>query len=90
MINWEDATSYSRGDKERIPSIWHLKVGCLRIAIHRLIRMEGWFVTCYALDIENNPLCSEDINKAKIEGLQLVIKKIEVLEQIKEQINGLI
>lgn len=38
MPQWKDATSYSRDDKERKPTIWSLQLGKLRVSVVCVLR----------------------------------------------------
>ena len=88
MLEWRDKTSYSRGDKERKPRIWELKVGGLRIVIHRIIHYPEWYVSCYDLSIEDNCLYTDDLEEAKAIGIKTIIDRIEELEKAKSILIG--
>jgi len=74
MDEWKDITTYSQGDKERIPSVYEFTIGGFRVAIHRHMDYEKdrWLVSCDALRINKIKLSNKDIEKAKLEGLQFV------------------
>lgn len=84
MLEWKDRTSYSRGDKERIPSIWELEVEGLKIVVHKIIHYPEWYLSCYDLHIEKQCLYTEDVEEAKAEGLKIIIEKIEQLKKAKD------
>ena len=86
MLEWKDASSYSRSDKERIPTVWALKVEGLRIVIHRIIHYPEWYVSCYDLNIEGKCLYTEDLEEAKAKGIDLVIRNIEKFMKVREVI----
>lgn len=86
MLEWKDASSYSRSDKERIPTVWELKIEGLRIVIHRIIHCPGWHISCYDLNIEDEYLYTEDLEEAKAKGLDLVVKNIEKFMKVREVI----
>ncbi len=88
MLEWKDASSYSRNDKERIPTVWELKVGGLRIVVHRIIHYPEWYVSCYNLNIENKCLYTDDVEEAKAIGIKTIINKIEELEKAKSILIG--
>lgn len=78
---WIDATSYSRNEtsKNTVPRSWALGVGHLsRIRVHRhRDDPSAWFLTCYALSIEQACLKAKELEDAKVEALAIVAKKIK-------------
>ncbi len=51
---WKDATSYSRGDRERVPSAWEIVSGALRVVVvsrHRLVPGQ-WVMHCDELRMD--------------------------------------
>ena len=83
-MEWQDKTSYSRADKERVPRILEIKVEGLKVTIHRIIHCEGWYLTVYELNIDDRYLGTEDLEGAKNRGLEVVIGRILKLEKIKD------
>ncbi|MEY8416695.1 hypothetical protein AAK964_10370 [Tissierella praeacuta] len=83
-MEWKDKTSYSRGDKERIPRVLELNIEGLRIVIHRIIHCEGWYLTAYELNINDFFLETEDVVEAKNKGLEVIVGRILKLERIKD------
>jgi len=86
MIEWEDITSHSKGEKDRTPRTWKLTVAsCLTIVVTRhtqyeshdwIMRCEPWF-SCHLLT-------STRIEDAKREAAQKVFMKLELAaEQLK-------
>lgn len=80
-MKWKDSTSYSRDDKERIPSSYDISDGKeLRITVHRLQGIkEDWFVSCPELRIQGKTLQSRDIDAAKREALSIVCREADRL-----------
>lgn len=71
-INWVDVTSYRRGE-DRIPSVWEIRYGCLRIVVTRHIRRPGrWVLDCKPW-FDHHELASSDMEGAKLGALGLVI-----------------
>jgi hypothetical protein len=69
---WQDVTSYSRGERGRKPpNIWQLK-GHLDVQVHRYIHCEGWFLSCRALNLQVEQLTALDADGAKTEALDRV------------------
>lgn len=45
MSEWIDCTSYSRGDKDRTPQSWEMKLGTVRLVVTRTHGVSGiWFI----------------------------------------------
>lgn len=71
-MNWEDTTSYTQSDKERIPRIWQLRIGKMRLVVHRHLHHDPdqWLMTVHGdINIDNRPLLQKDLDKAKREAL---------------------
>jgi len=88
MLEWKDTTSYSRGDKERIPRILEIKVEGLRIVVHRIIHYPEWYVSCYDLNIEDRCLYVDDLYEAKIKAIDIILEKLEGLMRVKEVLEN--
>lgn len=81
---WKDTTSYSRSDTKRIPRIYELKINDLRIIVHRVTHLEGWFLSVYhKLPIRDRFLGDIDIEDAKQEAIKIIIAEISELEKTK-------
>ena len=78
MKEWKDVSSYSRGDKERIPSAWLLKAGYVRIVVHRHIHYpkDQWLLSCEPF-YNNFELKNKDISKAKKSAISMVYKQLK-------------
>ncbi len=72
MKKWKDISSYSQNDKERIPTIWELRIGHLRVVVHRhrWEEPDKWFMSVHGdIDIDKLPLHQKDLEKAQKEAL---------------------
>lgn len=85
-MEWRDGTSYSRGDKERVPRLLELDVEGVVVVIHRIIHCEGWYLTVHKLNIEKVDLNVDSLDDAKIKGVKFVVDYIEKLENIKDRL----
>lgn len=84
---WENCSTYSRGDKERIPSVWKVKVGNLSICVHRHIHHPGkWLLSC-DLFFNNKELKPEGIEQAKCQAVAMV--QVELQKAIDDIIDDL-
>ena len=85
MANWEDETSYSRGDKERVPRTWTCRLGGhLRVTVTRHIHYppDDWLLFCLPF-FDGRVLKAKDIKQAKCEALLLVKEKLrEAMRQL--------
>ena len=74
MSDWEDTTSYSRGERDKAePREWELAFPNIRIKVHRLHGIPGWFLSCHALGVERKDLKCEDLEKAKAKAVNGII-----------------
>jgi hypothetical protein len=57
-MKWQDETSYSREERAQgvPPRNWEIKVEDMRLAVHRLHKLPGWYSTCRELDIRDSPI----------------------------------
>lgn len=78
---WVDTTSHFRGEtsKNTTPRSWALGTGHLsRIVVHRhMSDKEAWFLSCYALKIEQHQLRAVELEAAKAEALVFVAKQLK-------------
>ena len=53
-MNWKDTSSYSRGQTDRVPHCWTLKIEEISIDVINAHRDDpgAWVMHCYALGIE--------------------------------------
>ncbi|MEE9366754.1 MAG: hypothetical protein V3W44_08715 [Dehalococcoidales bacterium] len=75
---WKDTSSYSQGDTERIPKMWTLVLGSLRIIVHRHIHYDPdqWLLSCNELGFATCLLTEKDISKARNEALSYVKSRL--------------
>jgi len=74
MGDWEDTTSYGRGERGTIdPLAWELALPNIRIRVHRLHVLPGWYLSCYALGVERKDLKCEDVEKAKSKAVNVIM-----------------
>jgi len=68
---WEDGSSYSQGDKERIPSVWVLRAPDIKIIVHRHVHYEktDWLLSMDGA-FEKKVLLSSMIDNAKAEAVR--------------------
>lgn len=80
---WKDVTSYSQGDKERIPTAFECRSGDLRIYItcgHINYRGE-WVMHCQALGIDTLHLKTvKTFDEAKARSVKIVSMKLDRLK----------
>jgi hypothetical protein len=55
---WQDSTSYSRDQKERIPSCWTAKAGSLKITVlnGHIYHPGEWVMHCFELGIDTKEM----------------------------------
>lgn len=55
---WKDATSYSRMDTERVPTVFETEIGGCRISVivGHIYYPNTWIMTCYELSIKEKTL----------------------------------
>jgi hypothetical protein len=88
-MRWTDISSYSQNDKERIPTVYQLKVDDLIIRVHRHIHYpkDTWLLSSSKLDIDHHELRAKDIKEAQEEALDIARKGVENLVEELEQIQ---
>lgn len=72
MAAWKDITSHQRGDKQREPRSFELRIGDLRVVVTRRIHLDGWWLNAYPIGIDGIELRSTDVEAAKREALRFV------------------
>lgn len=60
-------------------TIFEGKVGDLRITIHRINHCEGWFLSCYNMQIQNMQLKNDTLMGAIEESKEVLKNKVEKL-----------
>lgn len=88
-LNWIDITSYKKGDTERIPKTWELKLEELRyrVIVTRHIYYENtWLLTCREANIELHDLKTDNVEEAKYKALKIVENYLnDLIEKISRQ-----
>lgn len=76
-MKWEDITTYSQGDAERIPTVWEVRIDRFRIRVHRHIDYPPniWLLTCEPF-FYRKELPRKDITRAKTYAIALVMRKL--------------
>jgi len=87
MIQWTDASSWSRGEEDRSqPKAWQAKIGTFRVLVHRHIHYPSndWLASYEPRVLPMIPLTSRDVEEAKREAVaklkavcEAVIKAID-------------
>jgi hypothetical protein len=72
---WADETSYSQGEKERVPRVWKIRFGKVYLTVHRIHRVEGWFASSPFW--EKKELKSETADEAKREAVKVIETELE-------------
>ncbi|MCO7127770.1 hypothetical protein NIE88_18655 [Sporolactobacillus shoreicorticis] len=72
MIFWQDDTDGNKKKRTGESDLFVLKANGFRVVLHRVIGLEGWFVSCYGLNVEKRELESEELEDAKKEALELI------------------
>lgn len=76
MGKWKDETTYARGETDRTPRVWALRAHNLRLAVHRIHHLEGWFMSCAPFFKNRAMTASDDVEQLKsiaIERLRLCL-----------------
>lgn len=71
--HWKDASSYSRGDKNKVPNIWVLMVGPLKISVvyNHIYYPDQWTFSCSPF-FEHEELGNISAQEAQDKAIQLV------------------
>jgi len=91
---WQDMTSYSRDDKDRIPRTFSIEGDHhLLVVVTRWIYgdPESWYLTCVRLGIDRHLMSNKKIDGAKHEALIYVARLFKVLalaaQEMKDNAN---
>lgn len=102
LTQWRDCTSYSRDDKERVPTTYEITHGYLRIVItcgHIRYR-PNWVLHCFAVGIDTKLMTTgdrritttidnlDDVKARAIEIVEARIKKINIDINAIKEVNG--
>ena len=62
MSEWVDRTFYKRGERGKVePKIWTIRCSDIRLVVHHINGLEGWFMTTYG---------GGDFNEHEIKGVE--------------------
>jgi len=61
-------------EKNKKETIFYLKENELDICIHKIVGLEGWFLSCNKLGISQETLKAENFNEAVRESQIIIIK----------------
>lgn len=83
---WEDATTYSRGDEDRIPHWWRAKIDHFHLSVgdrHTYYpKGDIWLLNCSPW-YNAHPLNAKNLEDAKAEAISLVKERIKkILEAL--------
>lgn len=84
MIQWNDESTFSKGDTDRTPWSWVAKAGPISLSVHRHKDWEptDWLLTCPLFDV-SQLLAATDIDEAKKEAVDMVRTKLRAaLEEL--------
>lgn len=86
-MQWMDTTSYSRGEKNRVPRVWRVDLGKVDITVHRHIDYpDAWMLKCNYLGL-NRELSSKEVEAAKHEAVTSVKSEIDrKIDEFKRQL----
>lgn len=83
IVEWKDITTYSRDDKERLPTSYAMEVGSLRITITcgHIYYRPAWVMHCVPLAIDSKQLYAKDLEEAKQKAIDIVGREIAKLQK---------
>jgi len=73
---WKDVSSFSRGDKGRVPDTFQLDGVSYFVTIYRRLGLPGWVVSCDDLGIEGRGLAVQDPEDAKTEAILFIRRRL--------------
>jgi hypothetical protein len=69
-MEWNDATSYARGQRGIAePNTLETRVGPVTLTVHRFHGLQGWFASTRPVIFDRKPLDSTDLENAKQEAV---------------------
>ena len=77
---WTDITTYSHGDKERVPRVLSLDFKGLNcnVKVHRHIYCpDTWLLSCKSVGIDMCDLVTGNLEEAKNKAIELVLSGLE-------------
>ncbi len=76
---YKDITSYSRGDKDRIPGVLENETNGIKFTVHKHIYYgDEWVLTCREIGVEHLRLNTEDMEEAKEKGIVEMIQLLGI------------
>lgn len=69
------------GEPEESGTIFEGRIGNLRVSVHRIIHLDGWFLSCPTLQIRQMGLESDTLTEAINEAKEVLKKIVEDLEK---------
>jgi hypothetical protein len=76
MSEWNDISSFSKGDTDRTPKSWDIIAGNVRLVVTRHIHYDGWVTRCEPF-FGIRQLESDAVEEAKKEAKALLRRKLE-------------
>lgn len=57
-MEWKDATSYGQDARRGVtePRIWEARFDSIRMSVHRVHGLDGWYLSCHQLGIDCSQL----------------------------------
>ena len=87
-MKWKDITTYSQGDKERIPCWWKANLETIDLRVgnkHIYVEEDKWIMHCEKFGFDIHILESDNEEDAKKEAVELVKAKIrEIYAELDE------
>lgn len=62
-------------------SVFYAYPNGMQVSVHKIIHLEGWFVSCYELDIEGRELKSDTLEGAIVESREVIRERFEKLKE---------
>lgn len=85
-MKWEDVTTYTKSDKDRVPKSWEIRINDLRIVVTRHFYHDptDWVLICEPF-CERKVISRGSIDEAKRLAIQFISQKLEnTLNKLKE------
>ena len=81
MINMKFKSNAKYNMPVESGTIYETKVSDMRVCIHKIIRLEGWFLNCDKLGIMDKELRSQEFNECVKESKEIIKKKMDELSK---------
>ncbi len=77
---WKDATKYSQGQKDRVPTVYEARTPSLRVVVHRGRAFPGtWLLFVGELHVVQHDLHTDDHVEAKARALSFLSAHLQRL-----------